>query len=239
MYMRNTAVAAAAGSALLAAVALPATATATPHALVDDRAHAHESREGSVSASALLAEAQSCSQISKGRYRSDAGASATIPVCGIKGAVFFKADMDIDCDGQRTVKCNSETDPWFQPGTSFRQSDGAPLNSERLPHVVVPGPGAIWDYRASGIRGGSVAAVIHDGRVEYAVVGDTGPVGIIGEASYATAEALGINPDPRRGGVASGVTYILFKGSKVSPIESHSAAVRLGDALARKLLRDN
>ncbi len=42
------------------------------------------------------------------------------------------------------------------------------------------------------------------------MVGDTGPDEIIGEASYATAKALGIDPDPETGGTDSGVTYIVF-----------------------------
>jgi hypothetical protein len=229
MRIRNTAfAAAAAGSALLAAAALPATATATATA-----AHSPPT------ADELLAKVESCSQISKGRYRSDTGAPANIPVCGMDGAVFFKADMDIDCDGQPTEKCNSGTDPWFQDSTAFQQSDGAQLSSENLPYVVVPSPGRIWNYRSSGIGGGSLAVVVHKDRVQYAVVGDTGPVGIIGEASYATAEALDIDPDPRTGGVASEVTYILFKNSKVSPIESRSAAVALGESLVGTFLRNN
>lgn len=81
-----------------------------------------------------------------------------------------------------------------------------------------------------------MAAVIYRDQVQYAVVGDTGPTGIIGEASYATAEALGIDPDPRSGGTASGVTYILFKDSEVSPIESRAAAVAAGRALAREFV---
>ena len=84
-----------------------------------------------------------------------------------------------------------------------------------------------------------MVAVIYNNKVEYAVVGDTGPTQIIGEASYATAKALGIDPDPETGGTDSGVTYILFKNSQVSPIESHGAAVSLGDSLAKKLLQDN
>ncbi|MCX4820312.1 glycoside hydrolase family 75 protein [Streptomyces sp. NBC_01142] len=248
MRIRNTAVAAAAGSALLAAAALPATAlpaTALPATVTGHSPYsaavpeASVSMEGPVAAAELLAKVERCSQISKGRYRPDAGASASIPVCGLNGAVFWKADMDIDCDGQRTTKCNSTTDPWFLNTTSYQQSNGAMLNSEKLPHIVVPVPSSIWDYRASGIRGGSLAAVIHKDKVRYAVVGDTGPAGIIGEASYATAEALGINPDPRNGGVASGVTYILFTYSEVSPIESHSAAVGLAQSLVPTFLMNN
>ena len=44
--------------------------------------------------------------------------------------------------------------------------------------------------------------------------GDTGPENIIGEASYAIAKTLGINPDPAVGGADSGVTYIVFKSTE-------------------------
>jgi hypothetical protein len=160
-------------------------------------------------------------------------------VCGKNGAVFWKADMDIDCDGQRTDRCNENTDPWFQDDTAFHQSDGRPLKSDSLPYVVVPSASGIWNYAGAGIKGGGVVAVIHRNKVEYAVVGDTGPTKIIGEASYAAAQALGIDPDPATGGADSGVTYILFTNSQVSPIESHGAAVSLGDRLAKEFIRNN
>ncbi len=227
MRTRTLTLAAVAGAALLAAAALPADAAPV------------QAREGVVTADELLSEVTSCSQISNGRYGLDVGAPATVPVCGKNGAVFWKADMDIDCDGQVTAACNETTDPWFQRQTAFHQSDGRPLNSETLPYVVVPGPSGIWDYKSAGVRGGAVAAVIHGDAVEYAVVGDTGPKKIIGEASYATAEALGINPDPATGGTASGVTYIVFSDSRVSPIEDHDEAVSLGEALAERFLEDN
>jgi hypothetical protein len=53
------------------------------------------------------------------------------------------------------------------------------------------------------------------------------------------ASALGINPDPATGGVDSGVTFLVFKGSRVSPVESHSAAVGLGQDLARQFIGNN
>ena len=105
--------------------------------------------------------------------------------------------------------------------------------------VVVPSSSGIWNYASAGIKGGGVVAVIYNNQVEYAVVGDTGPDKIIGEASYAAAKGLGINPDPENGGADSGVTYVLFKNSKASPIESHADAVSRGDALAKKFLQDN
>lgn len=233
MRIRHTVFAATVGFALLAGAVLPA--GAQPRSGRKGPAV----REGSVGAADLLAKVRSCAQISKGAYRKDQGAAATVKVCQKKGAVFWKADMDIDCDGRRTSKCNSTTDPWFQSATAFQESDGSQLDAERLPFIVVPTPSAIWDYRTSGVMGGTVAAVVYQDQVQYAVVGDTGPSGIIGEASYATAQALGINPDPKVGGVASGVTYILFTDSRVSPIESHRGAVTLGEFMARDFLLNN
>ncbi|MFK0157253.1 glycoside hydrolase family 75 protein [Streptomyces sp. NPDC090499] len=230
MRIRTLTLAAASGAALLAAGVLPASASgAVPKS----------AQEGSVSAADLLAKVTSCSQISSGKYKTDDETSATIPVCGKNGAVFWKADMDIDCDGQRTTNCNEDRDPWYQDDTAFHQSDGKPLKAESLPYIVVPSSSSIWNYSGAGIKGGGVVAVIYNNKVEYAVVGDTGPTKIIGEASYATAKALGIDPDPATGGADSGVTYILFKNSKVSPIESHSAAVTLGDSLAKQFLANN
>ncbi|WP_405640840.1 glycoside hydrolase family 75 protein [Streptomyces sp. NBC_00019] len=223
---------AAAGAALLAAPTM--SSPVEPTARQEPVAARHE---GDVRAADLLAKVRDCTQVSRGRYRSDDGRPATIPVCGTREAVFWKADMDIDCDGQPGLRCNRGTDPSFTDATAYQQSNGRQLNAERLPYIVVPTPSTLWDYRASGVRGGSVAAVIHRDRVQYAVVGDVGPRDIIGEASYASAEALGIDPDPRAGGTASGVTYIVFKDSQVKPIEDHAAAIATGERLARLFVR--
>ncbi|NNN29719.1 hypothetical protein HLK59_04975 [Streptomyces sp. S3(2020)] len=222
----------AAGAALLAAPTM--SPQVEPSARQEALAPRHE---GDVLAADLLAKVRECTQVSHGRYRSDEGRPATIPVCGTREAVFWKADMDIDCDGQPGVRCNRDTDPAFTDATAYQQSNGRQLNAERLPYIVVPTPSPVWDYRASDIRGGSVAAVIYRDRVQYAVVGDVGPRNIIGEASYASAEGLGIPSDPRSGGTASGVTYIVFKDSQVKPIEDHAAAIATGERLARLFVR--
>ncbi|MEU0355915.1 glycoside hydrolase family 75 protein [Streptomyces cyaneofuscatus] len=225
------------GAALLGPAALPATADVpVPDTPPDTRVGPGpgDVQDPAVSAEELLAGVRSCRQISRGKYRTDANrAKATVPVCGTRDAVFWKADMDIDCDGRKTKACNTRTDPYFQPQTAFTTSRGKPLDSARLPFVVVPAPGRIWDYRKSGLTGGSVVAVIHQGEVRYAVIGDTGPAGIIGEGSYALAQELSIDPHPTTGGTASGVTYIAFKDSRVSPIESRAEAERRGEELAR------
>lgn len=168
---------------------------------------------------------------------------STSPVSVYKdaaGAVYWTSGMSIDCDGQPGSACNINTDPYFQAQTAFNQSDGRPLKAEELPFVVVPLKSAAWNYRDSGISGGDLVVMAYKGKHVFGVVGDLGPTKRIGEGSYAAAEALGINPNPRSGGVASGVTYVVFPGVKVRPIESGAEAVRVGTAkLAEWLGRDD
>ncbi|MGW7682220.1 glycoside hydrolase family 75 protein [Kribbella sp. NPDC054772] len=173
------------------------------------------------------------SQLSNGKYAPDEDGSASVAVCKSGDAVHWTADLDIDCDGQRTTQCSEDTDPSFQPDTSFHQSDGQPLNSAGLPFIVVPLPSSIWKYGSAGIAGGTVAAVVYQDKVAYAVVGDEGPTGIIGEGSYKLAQQLGIDPDPASGGVDGAVvTYILFPGVTAAPIESAADAVSKGETAA-------
>ncbi|GGV52827.1 hypothetical protein GCM10010261_33690 [Streptomyces pilosus] len=211
----------------------PAAARRTDPAVARRAAPVPERGAAPVSAAELLDRVRTCTPVSRGRYRTDQGARATVPVCGTRDAVFWKADMDIDCDGRPGRRCNARTDPHFSASTAFAQSDGRPLSAEKLPYVVVPAPSAVWNHRSDGVRGGSVAALVYRDRVRYAVVGDTGPAGIIGEASHAAAKSLGIDPDPRGGGTPSGVTYIVFRDSRVTPVEDHGAAVAEGERLAR------
>ncbi|MEU4390228.1 peptidoglycan-binding protein [Kribbella sp. NPDC023855] len=172
-------------------------------------------------------------QLSNGKYAQDSGGARTIAVCQSGTAVHWTADFDIDCDGQRTTQCNENTDPSFQPNTSWNQSDGRPLNSAGLPFIVVPLASTIWNYQTAGITGGTIAAVVYQDKVAYAVVGDQGPTGIIGEGSYKLAQQLGINPNPATGGVSGAVvTYVLFPGVKSVPIENAADAVSKGEAAA-------
>jgi hypothetical protein len=192
---------------------------------------------GAPSASALLALTNGCKVVSAHSYALDNGTKTNI--CALNGAIFWKADMDIDCDGKTTTQCNSNTDCCYQNDTAFHNNSDQPLTASTTPYVVIPN-----DFHYSGLdtsNGGNVTAVIYNGKLIYAVFGDTGPTNIIGEASYATAQKLGINPDPSNGGVGSGVTYITFVGSGTRPsnIEDQSETTSLGQKLAASLIAKN
>jgi hypothetical protein len=188
----------------------------------------------------LLAITQSCSQLpGTTKFRADSGASKTIPVCSLAGAVWWRGDMDIDCDGGKGATCKS--DPYYQSDTAATDSKGNPLDASTLPYVVIPGPSNGFDYKANGLKLGSVVAVIYKGKMVYGILGDIGPAGVIGEASYALAVQLGINGSPISGGVDSGVTYIAFTGSSavVTKKEDHAQAEALGKTAAQKLVQSN
>ncbi len=190
---------------------------------------------------ALLAKVASCNQVSPGKFKTDdeTNLPENIPICGLTGAVFWQADMDIDCDGKTTPQCNSTTDPAYQNQTAATDSQGNPLDAANFPYVVIPGNGTRFNYTNAGLKMGSVVAVIYGGKIEYGILGDTGPVNIIGEASYAMAKSLGIDPDPKVGGVDKGVTYIAFTGTTavVKKKEDHAEAVTLGTQLATNLVK--
>jgi len=106
-----------------------------------------------------------------------------------------------------------------------------------VPYIVLPQPSGTWNFRNAGIRLGACAAAIFNGRVVYGVFGDTGPKTIIGEASHAMAKALGINPDPRNGGLAEiAVTYVVFPGTRVSQVDSPEAARACGETHMQRLV---
>ena len=184
---------------------------------------------------------KSCAQVSNGLYATDSGLAPSIPICKLNGAVFWSADMDVDCDGKTTAQCNSNTDPSYQNQTSATDSNNGPLDAAALPYVVIPLPSSRFDYGAGGLALGSVVAVLYNGQLQYGVFGDEGPSDIIGEASYAMAKSLGIDPDPATGGVDSGVTYIAFTGPTgvVGTIEDHAMAIQVGQTRAAELIAAN
>jgi hypothetical protein len=212
-----------AGTVALAALAIPAAnAAVTPAAAA----------AAAPTASQLLAKAAGCAVVSKGKYKTDDETSATINICKQGSAYIWKADMDVDCDGVSSSVCNSSTDPWYQGQTSFTTSKGKSFTASTTHYYVIPLPSSKFSYTSAGIKPGTVAAIVYNGKVLYAVFADEGPSGIIGEASYATARDLGIDPNPASGGTDSGVTFIVFKGNVPSPVETNSVITAKGQAAA-------
>jgi hypothetical protein len=170
------------------------------------------------------------------RFAKDRGAPPTVSICALRDAVFWRADLDVDCDGGRSAVCRR--DPAYRRLTSATDSHGRPLDATKLPYIVIPLPSHGFDYRAAGLRLGSVVAVLYRGRLVFAVFGDEGPRGIIGEGSYALALALGIDPHPVTGGVDDGVTYIAFTGPSgvVRANEDHAEAERIGRERSLRLI---
>jgi Fungal chitosanase of glycosyl hydrolase group 75 len=210
------------GVASVPLIATSALASVTPKA-------APPHAQAGPSASQLLAKTQSCTPASHGKYKTDEDAgSATVTICKSGSAFFWKADMDIDCDGITTDNCSPDTDPAYQDQTSFETSEGTSFQADKTHYFVIPLPSSKFSYENAGITPGSVAAIIFNNKVVYAVFADEGPKDIIGEASFATAQALGIDPDPANGGTDSGVTYIVFPGKVPNPVEKNATIDQVG-----------
>lgn len=121
--------------------------------------------------------------------------------------LLFAAKFAIDADGAGDAW---KSDPWGQAETSLQWGGGRSLNPTKTPFYVLP---IGFDKAYPGVQLGDFAAVIYRGKVAFALFGDRGPREKIGEGSIALAEELGINADPRKGGVSSGVLWIVFPGS--------------------------
>ena len=187
----------------------------------------------------VLAITAKCAIASNGGFAPHEGQPAYVDICRLNGAFFWTSEMRIDCDGQASATCKNG--PYFSNETALHQSDGQPLDAASLPYVVIPDPNAVFDFAKEGIALGDVVLVVYGGKMAFGIVGDTGPSGILGSASYAKAQSLGINPDPFKGGTGGGVTYIAFTGPGTVPavVEDHSATVTLGTSLASQLVASN
>ena len=174
------------------------------------------------------------------------------------GTIAFKAKMSVDADGSPVVggsgwPNNVETWLEFDRGSAFHFA-----NAEEVPYVVVPNPvpgGNISFQRDAGIRRGDLAVVLKGGKCSFGVVGNSGPWFRLGEASMRSHEELG-NPQCKnpaehpcrklRGnggiGIESGVTYIVFPGTRPHPLLSqtvNTVAAEQGAAKAKTFLQNN
>lgn len=120
-------------------------------------------------------------------------------------------------NGEPVVQSAGDPFPGFYVSTTalqdkrFATSDPRRyVDSSTVPYVVLP-PQVL----ALGARLGDFAAVMNErsGRVAFALVADVGPKDKLGEGSTALAAALDVRSDPKRGGTAAGIRYVVFPKS--------------------------
>lgn len=143
-------------------------------------------------------------------------------VIGDDERLTYLAGMEIDGDGSGP----SHGDPCFQNDTALH-FNRLPLNADVDKYIVLP-PQIIRAVK--GIVLGCQAQVMNaqNGQSTFAVVGDVGPVNKLGEASIATARAIGVNASPTTGGEERRVIrYSIFPGvpaivdGKIYQLQAH------------------
>lgn len=127
--------------------------------------------------------------------------------------------IDTDRNGRPFIQLPGDPAPGFYvSSTAYQWPDwprGNPrryLDSESIPFIVVEN---YIRTRAKGVVLGCQARVtnLRNGRVVNCVVGDMGPLVKIGELSIAAAVTLGLNGNPRTGGVDDPILkYELWPG---------------------------
>lgn len=146
-------------------------------------------------------------------------------------AVIFEAKLAHDLDGSPRA-CSGARGPTDQCGTSLMldptrshpcilpasgRSSCVPVNADEIPYVVLPvaAPAGIdaREFRTlTGLDFGDYGVVVANGKTIAVIVADGGPAYKIGEGSTALLAALSSDGRPRT--IGSGVTFILFPGSR-------------------------
>jgi hypothetical protein len=112
------------------------------------------------------------------------------------------------------------------------------VDASTIQYIALPPDAKEW-----GAKLGDFVVVLNakNGRLAYAIFADIGPPAKLGEGSIALADALGIESNPKSGGLPFGVVYGIFVGSgngsprKAADIEAEGK--RLFDAMGgRKAL---
>ncbi|KZV82165.1 Chitosanase-domain-containing protein [Exidia glandulosa HHB12029] len=148
-------------------------------------------------------------------------------------AFHFIADMDTDCDG---VYYNCPNNPSGWPETNWGH-----LDARVVPWIVIPQ--SFLDQQSSRLRGNALSAVICNGRMFYAIFGDTNGATpeVIGEASLMLAQTCFPNDglDGGKGHDQVDVTYIVWGTQIPSGVGDQTinipALKQLGDQQARVL----
>jgi hypothetical protein len=123
-----------------------------------------------------------------------------------------------DDAGKPYVQCECHTAPGYYVSTTslvdrtkLESDPDRYVDSETVPFIAIP------SRPKFGIVVGDLAMVLRPetGDSSEAIVADVGPRNRFGEGSIKLAENLNIDPSPKSGGVAHGIVYVMFPGSKV------------------------
>jgi len=83
------------------------------------------------------------------------------------------------------------------------------VDASTIPFIVLPRN----EHLGGGL--GDIGAVVNfeNGKVAYVIAADIGPDNQLGEGSIALAKEIGVNANPKNGGVSSGIGYCFFPES--------------------------
>ena len=161
-----------------------------------------------------------------------------MPIPASTSAVVYTAKMSVDADGSPVVGGSgwpNDVQTWL---TFDAGSKDHFVNAEEVPFIVLPLPvnnSALSFPKDTGIKKGDLAVVVKADKCSFAVVGDAGPWFRLGEGSLRAHADLG-NPQCKvanehpckklKGGsgvgIESGVTYLVFPGSRPKPLLSQT-----------------
>ena len=153
------------------------------------------------------------------------------------GALFYEGGMQTDADGSPRAE---QIDRFGQLQTAFnfpgQTGQRKFVNAEEVNYIVLPGNNPQRSNRffnKMGFRLGDVAAVIHDGIVEFAMFADVGPINKLGEGSVHLVQALGTDPFINgmiRRGIPDEVVYLVFPDSRPPNLTPGNANTKIAAA---------
>lgn len=181
--------------------------------------------DSSINVASILSavKAATSSPVSGGKFGTGKGTQAQIyemKPLGQEGVYAVEADMDVDCDGT-DYQCKGN-------GDGQKQTSYGALSAKRVPFYVLPQ--TFVDKHK--IKGNSLGAVICNGKMYYAIMGDTNGDSpeVIGEASWLLAQTC--FPSDKLDGAAghdkTDVMYITFGSLVPSGISEKSPTIDIG-----------
>ena len=128
-------------------------------------------------------------------YKCSSDPSRNTAILKLNGdIIFYDGKMAIDADGSALSKARGGTN---LPETSWHYPTppGGSVDAEHVPYIVLSKEFVAAKYgnlrQGVTIHTGDIAAVVYNGKTEYAIVADTGPACKIGEGSMRLHDELG------------------------------------------------